>query len=151
MHNRMLRAAEADLGEELLHHLAGDPHDPEVIAALDEAAGLAELMRRLKYFRERHELTQKVVADRMGTTQSAVSNLERTAGDPRIHTIQRYARAVNASLRWIVVSNNGDWDHAPKMKTRMRVARKSRSGVRKLRTFEVVLSNEDSGDGNRVA
>lgn len=139
------------MGDELLHHLGLDPHDPEVIDTLEDDAGLAELMRCLNAFRERHELTQKVVADRMGTTQSAVSDLERTAGDPRIRTIQRYARAVNASLRWTVVSNNREWDHAPEMKSCVRVTRKPRSGVRKLRALDVVLDNEDGGDGNRVA
>lgn len=139
------------MGDELLHHLGLDPRDPEVIDTQDDDAGLAELMRCLNDFRERHELTQKVVADRMGTTQSAVSDLERTAGDPRIRTIQRYARAVNASLRWSVVSSNREWDHAPEMKARVRVTRKPHPGVRKLPALEVVLNNEDGVDGNRVA
>ena len=138
------------MGDELLRNLGLDPRDPEVIDAREDDASLAELMRRLNDFRERHELTQKVVADRMRTTQSAVSDLERTAGDPRIRTIQRYARAVNASLRWIVVSSNREWDHAPEMTIPMRVTYKSRSETRKLRGLEVVLNDEDGGDGNRV-
>jgi transcriptional regulator with XRE-family HTH domain len=34
----------------------------------------------------------------MGTTQSAVSELERAEADPRLSTLQRYARSVGAYL-----------------------------------------------------
>jgi transcriptional regulator with XRE-family HTH domain len=136
------------MGDELLHNLGLDPRDPEVIYAREDDASLAELMRRLNDVRERHELTQKVVADRMRTTQSAVSDLERTAGDPRIRTIQRYARAVNTSLRWMVVPNNWEWDRAPEVTIPMQVPCESRE-TRKLR-LEFVLDDENGGDGNRV-
>jgi transcriptional regulator with XRE-family HTH domain len=139
------------MGDELLHLLGLDPRDPEVIDSQEDDTSLAELMRLLNEFREHHELTQKMVADRMGTTQSAVSDLERTAGDPRMRTIQRYARAVNASLRWVVVSSNWEWNRAPEMTIPMRVTQKSRSDVRRLRNLEVVLDDEDGRDGNRLA
>jgi transcriptional regulator with XRE-family HTH domain len=43
-------------------------------------------------------LSQREVASRMGTTQSAVSELERAEADPRLSTLQRYARSVGAYL-----------------------------------------------------
>lgn len=44
-------------------------------------------------------LSQTVVAERMGVSQSAVSQFEREAGSVRIETLQRYARAVGARVR----------------------------------------------------
>jgi transcriptional regulator with XRE-family HTH domain len=43
-------------------------------------------------------ISQAEVASAMGTTQSAVSDLERGATDPRLSTLQRYARAVGCVL-----------------------------------------------------
>ena len=43
-------------------------------------------------------LTQKVIARRMGVEQPAVSQFEKTTGDPRLSTLQRYARAVECRL-----------------------------------------------------
>jgi transcriptional regulator with XRE-family HTH domain len=43
-------------------------------------------------------MSQKQVAQAMQTTQSAVSELEGGATDPRLSTLQRYARAVGAEL-----------------------------------------------------
>ena len=51
--------------------------------------------------RSRAGLTQHVVAERMGTTKSAISRLE-SAGKkhaPSIATLQRYARAVGCDLK----------------------------------------------------
>ena len=51
--------------------------------------------------RARAGLTQDVVADRMGTTKSAISRLE-SAGKkhaPSIATLQRYAQAVGCELQ----------------------------------------------------
>jgi transcriptional regulator with XRE-family HTH domain len=47
-------------------------------------------------------LTQKQVADRMGVRQPAVSGFETESSDPKISTVQRYARAVNAYVRFAV-------------------------------------------------
>jgi DNA-binding XRE family transcriptional regulator len=50
--------------------------------------------------RARAGLTQDVVAERMGTTKSAISRLE-AAGKhtPSLATLQRYARAVGCELK----------------------------------------------------
>lgn len=47
----------------------------------------------------------------METTQSAVSDFERLGGDPKLSTIQRYARAVGVrlALRMEERLNNGEW------------------------------------------
>lgn len=64
-----------------------------------EDAGVREaLLRTLLQARQTAELTQGAVAERMGTTQSAISELEGGASDPRLSTLQRYARAVGCRL-----------------------------------------------------
>lgn len=45
-------------------------------------------------------LTQTDVARRMGITQATVAGLETAAHDPKLSTMQRYARAVGAELRF---------------------------------------------------
>ncbi|MEU7483547.1 helix-turn-helix transcriptional regulator [Streptomyces sp. NPDC042319] len=82
-----------------LHDLLGiDPDDPEVAAAAADAEAYAEIVESLVVLRRRRGLTQTQVAERMQTTQSAVSDFERVGGDARYSTLQRYARAVGARL-----------------------------------------------------
>lgn len=54
--------------------------------------------------RARHdeELTQTVVAARMGTSQSVVARLESGDNDVRLSTLERYAAAVGRRLDWEV-------------------------------------------------
>lgn len=54
--------------------------------------------------RARHdeELTQTVVAARMGTSQSVVARLESGDNDMRLSTLERYAAAVGRRLDWEV-------------------------------------------------
>lgn len=83
-----------------LHDLLGiDPESPEVAQALEDAEEYASLVECLVVARVKLGLTQKQIAERMGTTQSAVSNFERVGGDARYSTLQRYARAVGARVR----------------------------------------------------
>jgi transcriptional regulator with XRE-family HTH domain len=69
-----------------------------------EAYGALELENRvadqLLKARARAGLTQDAVAERMGTTKSAISRLE-AAGKhtPSLATLQRYARAVGCDLQ----------------------------------------------------
>jgi transcriptional regulator with XRE-family HTH domain len=59
-----------------------------------------QVMRDLLAARLRAELTQDEVAQRMGTSKSAVSRLEgTTAHSPSISTLWRYANAVGYRLR----------------------------------------------------
>lgn len=52
----------------------------------------------LRAARRRRGLSQAQVAERIGTTQSAVARLEAEQSDPRLSTVQRYAEAVGAKI-----------------------------------------------------
>lgn len=75
-----------------------DPQDPAQAEASRDVQEFTTLIESLVRLRKDQGLTQKDVAEAMGTTQSAVSDIESIAGDPRISTVQRYARAVRAML-----------------------------------------------------
>jgi len=69
----------------------------EAYNALEAEYGLIDEMLRA---RTRAGLTQDAVADRMGTTKSAVSRLEGTGKhSPSLATLKRYAEAVGCDLR----------------------------------------------------
>jgi len=72
--------------------------DPAFAAAFEDAQARAELLASCVRRRKETGLTQAEVARSMGTTQSAVSDLEAGATDPRLSTLQRYARAVGARI-----------------------------------------------------
>lgn len=82
-----------------------DPNDAEVIAATQDYDELAALIRNLVEHRHRLGLSQEDVAERLGIKQPAVSAFERTAGNPSVHTIQRYARAIGLRLRMRATSS----------------------------------------------
>jgi DNA-binding XRE family transcriptional regulator len=69
-------------------------------AAYDSLELEYELANQMLRARARAGLTQDVVAERMGTTKSAVSRLE-SAGKhaPSIATLKRYADAVGCELK----------------------------------------------------
>ncbi|MEV7777415.1 helix-turn-helix transcriptional regulator [Kitasatospora sp. NPDC088351] len=101
-----------------LHDLLGiDPDDPRTAAGLEDAQAYAELVETLVVARTKRGLTQREVAQRMGTSQSTVSEFERVGGDARYSTLQRYARAVGARLHSMVDHTGADltpaWKPAP--------------------------------------
>lgn len=67
-----------------------------------------EVANQLLRARTRAGLTQDVVADRMGTTKSAISRLE-AAGKhtPSLDTLRRYAEAVGCELQVKLVPQKG--------------------------------------------
>jgi HTH-type transcriptional regulator / antitoxin HipB len=67
--------------------------NPDFGKAVDDALLRRQLARRLAAKREAAELSQTVVAARMGTSASVVSKLE-AGGDVRFSTLQRYCAAV---------------------------------------------------------
>jgi transcriptional regulator with XRE-family HTH domain len=69
----------------------------------DLAADHRELLRRLVTTRVSLGLTQTDVAARMETSQSAIARLEAGGLNPRVETLQRYARAVGAELQFGLV------------------------------------------------
>lgn len=66
---------------------------------------LEGLMEALKDLKKQHNLTQLQVAERMGRTQSFVSQLERYDANPTLSTIRQYALAVGARLNIEVIDD----------------------------------------------
>ena len=86
-----------------LHDLLGiDPEDPHTACALEDAEAYASLVETLVVARKKRGLSQRQVAERMGTTQSTVSDFERAGGDARYSTLQRYARAVDTRMHSMI-------------------------------------------------
>lgn len=106
------------MSDELFELLGLDADSPEARAAIEDDVNLANVMRSLHQIRRHSALSQSEVALRMGTTQSAVSDLERTAVDPHVSTLQRYARAVGAALRLVAVAENKGWREVEHIRTR---------------------------------
>jgi ribosome-binding protein aMBF1 (putative translation factor) len=76
--------------------------DEDFAAAHADEQDFLRLMDALAAQRAELGLSQREVAQRMGTSQSAVSELERLEADPRVSTLQRYARALGGRLRFDV-------------------------------------------------
>lgn len=72
--------------------------EPAVRAGYEDHAVFQRVIDRLVGFRKALGLTQTDVAKRMGVGQSTVSGFETEMSDPRLSTLQRYARAVEARL-----------------------------------------------------
>jgi DNA-binding XRE family transcriptional regulator len=84
---------------------AGDAaRDGEVESAFpgfgDIGRGRRRLVAELAASRRTLGLTQTEVAERMGTSQSAVARLEAQAADARLSTLERYAAALGRQLQW---------------------------------------------------
>lgn len=120
------------MGSDLLRLGGIDPEDPLVKANLEDARQVERLIDSLVALRQRLGLTQTELADRMGTTQSAVSKFERAGGDPRLSSVQRYARAVDARLRCLVDASprvSADWTAAQAMALRVDARTEEDEGV----------------------
>jgi len=91
-------------GQQLLAEIL---EDPEFREHFEDARVRSTLLVELINARRVIDMTQAMVADAMETTQSAVSELEGGATDPRLSTLQRYARAVGAQLHCSLVRPQG--------------------------------------------
>ena len=76
--------------------LAGDPEYAEAFADMEEEFTLA---RELIKARIRSGLTQKQLAEKMGTTQSSVARLESGSSLPSLRSLKRYACATGSKMR----------------------------------------------------
>ncbi|WP_158603477.1 helix-turn-helix domain-containing protein [Micromonospora radicis] len=85
--------------DEFAPYLAKATENPEVRAAYEDAQETHKILDSLVALRRALRLTQTAVARRMGIRQPAVSEFETEASDPRLSTIQRYARAVEGRIR----------------------------------------------------
>ena len=84
--------------------------DPEYRAAYEDANARGRLLDSLVHLRKAMGLTQTEVARRMGVRQPMVSGLENEGSDPRLSTLQRYARAVETRLQVVATRPpNCDW------------------------------------------
>lgn len=63
------------------------------------------LLSDLVEIRKAHNLTQAVVAERMGVSQSAVAQMERYDANPTLSTLTRYALAVGARMEHRVIDD----------------------------------------------
>jgi DNA-binding XRE family transcriptional regulator len=73
--------------------------DASFRAHFEDAQARSSLLRSLVKARNSAGMTQKAVAETMETTQSAVCELEGGSIDPRLSTLQRYARSVGCHLQ----------------------------------------------------
>jgi ribosome-binding protein aMBF1 (putative translation factor) len=73
-----------------------DPEFREAYAALEDEFALAAQVIEA---RARAGLTQAELAERMGTSQSAVARLESGAGKPSVATLEKLAKATGSKLR----------------------------------------------------
>jgi transcriptional regulator with XRE-family HTH domain len=72
--------------------------DPEFAAGLESGYADFKVGVLLRQAREQAGLTQEELAERLDTKKSAVSRIENHAGDIRLSTLERYARALGRSL-----------------------------------------------------
>lgn len=66
--------------------------------ALTNSHATRNFIRKLSDFREKANLTRAEVADRLGTTEEYIEELEAYYSNPTLSEIRRYALAVGAEL-----------------------------------------------------
>lgn len=110
MSRRDTRVHDVGLVDELEVYVAEAKQDPAFRAAYEDVEERHSIIDRLISLRRHRSLSQGVIAQRMGVRQPTVSGFETEDSDPRLSTLQRYARAVGAKLRLVVVvPNECDW------------------------------------------
>lgn len=88
------RMAKEFVAEIVKERTSRNPEFPRLVA---EAEARRKIARKLLAIREKRELSQTVVAARMGTSASVVSKLE-AGGDVKLSTLQRYCTAIGEKL-----------------------------------------------------
>ena len=72
--------------------------DAGLVERLETSYPDFEVGALLRLAREDAGLTQAQLAERLGTKKSAISRIENHAGDIRLSTLRRYARAVGLAI-----------------------------------------------------
>ena len=72
--------------------------DPEFAEGFEEGYADFKIGAMLRQAREQAGLTQEEIARRLATQKSAISRIENHAGDIRLSTLERYARALGRHL-----------------------------------------------------
>ncbi len=86
--------------------LADVDNDPAALLVYEETFQRAKFLATGPVIRKSKKLSQKKLAARMGTTQSAVSDLESGRVEPQLRTLQRYARALGHRFDFGFVAQN---------------------------------------------
>ncbi|MGN2366795.1 helix-turn-helix domain-containing protein [Actinotignum sp. UMB0459] len=101
---------------------------PEVVERSRQQAGRNhKLILDLKAVRKQNKLTQDLVAQRLGTTQPFISELESGLTNPTLQTLHSYAVAVGASISYVVQNlddtyiSSSSWTESPKTAPEIRV------------------------------
>ena len=95
-----------------LQILCGEEIEADLLRRFPRLPRLVEAIKRrrrglraLALWRE--GVTQAELAERMGTSQSAVARLEKAEVDPKVSTLERYAAALDANFVWMIVDDDG--------------------------------------------
>jgi predicted NBD/HSP70 family sugar kinase/transcriptional regulator with XRE-family HTH domain len=95
--------------------------DPVAHGAYEDAVRRESIVLALVDARKEHEWKQVDMADKLGTTQSAISSIESLRTDPRLSTLQRYARAcgraVIVTLKELATGLSPEWLPEPAIRT----------------------------------
>jgi len=86
--------------------IAQELSDPEFAAAYHELDSVSQVARQIIELRSRHEITQRALAEKIGTKQSSISRLESLASSPSLSFLQRIADALEADLKIEFVPRN---------------------------------------------
>lgn len=78
---------------------------------MNDASKRDEVLRNLVEHRKRSGLRQIDVAESMGIGQPSVSELERGETSPKLETLQRYARAIGATIHIHIAPDNSEEDN----------------------------------------
>lgn len=90
----------ADLEDEFGSFLTSQLKDPAFAAGYEDVQERQAILDKLVKCRIASGLTQTEVAKRMNVSQPTVSGFETESSDPRLSTLQRYARAVQATIKF---------------------------------------------------
>lgn len=74
--------------------------DPEFADGFESGFQDFKIGILLRQAREEAGLTQEQLAERLQTRKSAISRIENHAGDIRLSTLARYAKALGRQLSW---------------------------------------------------
>lgn len=90
--------SEKDFLDEIIEE--GTRENPSFPAMVDAAYERRRLFRELREKRKEAGLTQKEVAERMGTSSSAVARIEQGSPGVRLWLLDRYALAIGHRVEW---------------------------------------------------
>ncbi len=103
------------------------------------------IVKRLVLMRETAGLTQVEVASRLGTSQPVIARLEAGGRDPRLSTLQRYARVVGADIE-VIPSPGPDSGTAARLADRIRARLSSQEESATVTFREVLQFLDDTRD-----